>query len=48
MVEVDGVLKMHDTRYRNMLLQPQVVGYKKHPILLAEFMYYDLDNSRHR
>ncbi len=46
MVEVNGVMKMHDTRYRNMLLQPQVVGYKKHPILLAEFMYYDLDTSR--
>ncbi len=46
MVEVNGVLKMHDTRYRNMLLQPQVVGYKKHPILLAEFIYFDIDNSR--
>jgi hypothetical protein len=29
-----------------MLLQPQVVGYKKHPILLAEFIYFDIDNSR--
>jgi ABC-type transport system substrate-binding protein len=46
MVEVNGVMKMHDTRYRNMLLQPQVVGYKKHPILLAEFMYFDIDSSR--
>jgi ABC-type transport system substrate-binding protein len=46
--EVHGVWKLHDTRYRNMLLQPQVIGYKKHPILLAEFMYYDLDNSRRR
>ena len=46
MVEVNGVLKMHDTRYRNMLLQPQVVGYKKHPILLAEFIYFDIDNTR--
>ncbi|HKW80447.1 MAG TPA: ABC transporter substrate-binding protein [Casimicrobiaceae bacterium] len=46
MVEVNGVTKMHDTRYRNMLLQPQVIGYKKHPILLAEFMYYDIDNGR--
>ena len=46
MVEVNGVLKMHDTRYRNMLLQPQVIGYKKHPILLAEFIYFDIDNSR--
>jgi peptide/nickel transport system substrate-binding protein len=48
MAEVYGVWKLHDTRYRNMLVQPQVIGYKKHPILLAEFMYYDLDNSRRR
>ena len=46
MVEVNGVTKMHDTRYRNMLVQPQVVGYKKHPILLAEWMYFDMDGSR--
>jgi oligopeptide transport system substrate-binding protein len=46
MVEVNGVTKMHDTRVRNMLVQPQVVGYKKHPILLAEWMYFDLDESR--
>jgi len=48
MAEVQGVWKLHDTRYRNMLVQPQVIGYKKHPILLAEYMYYDLDNSRRR
>jgi len=48
MAEVNGVMKLHDTRYRNMLVQPQVVGYKKHPILVAEFMYYDLDNTRRR
>ena len=46
MVEVNGVTKMHDTRVRNMLVQPQVLGYKKHPILLAEWMYFDLDESR--
>ena len=48
MAEVNGVWKLHDSRYRNMLVQPQVIGYKKHPILLAEYMYYDLDNSRRR
>jgi len=48
MAEFQGVWKLHDTRYRNMLVQPQVIGYKKHPILLAEYMYYDLDNSRRR
>jgi oligopeptide transport system substrate-binding protein len=48
MAEFNGVWKLHDTRYRNMLVQPQVVGYKKHPILVADFIYYDLDNSRRR
>jgi oligopeptide transport system substrate-binding protein len=42
------VWKLHDTRYRNMLVQPRVIGYKKHPILAAEFMYYDLDTSQAR
>jgi hypothetical protein len=46
MVEVNGVVKMHDTRLRNMLVQPRIIGYKKHPILLAEFIYFDIDTSR--
>jgi len=29
-------------RYRNMLIQPRVQGYKKHPILHAEWRYLDL------
>jgi hypothetical protein len=37
---------MHDTRLRNMLVQPRIIGYKKHPILLAEFIYFDIDTSR--
>jgi peptide/nickel transport system substrate-binding protein len=48
MAEVNGVMKMHDTLLRNMLVQPQVIGFKKHPILLAEFLYFDLDNTRRR
>jgi oligopeptide transport system substrate-binding protein len=48
MVEVNGVMKMHDTRLHNTLVQPQVVGYKKHPILLAEFLYFDIDESKRR
>jgi oligopeptide transport system substrate-binding protein len=43
MAEVNGVWKLHDTRYRNLLVQPRVIGYKKHPILAAEFVYYDLN-----
>jgi oligopeptide transport system substrate-binding protein len=46
MVEVNGVVKLHDSRVRNMLVQPAVVGYRKHPILLADWIYVDIDNSR--
>ena len=46
MVEVNGVIKLHDTRVRNMLVQPAVIGYRKHPILLADWIYVDVDNSR--
>ena len=30
----------------NMLVQPAVIGYRKHPILLADWIYVDVDNSR--
>jgi ABC-type transport system substrate-binding protein len=33
-------------RYRNMLVQPEVVGYKKHPILHSEWIYLDMDKRR--
>ena len=33
------------SRYRNMLIQPRVMGYKKHPILHAEWLYMDLENK---
>jgi oligopeptide transport system substrate-binding protein len=46
MVEVNGVMKLHDSRVRNMLVQPAVIGYRKHPILLADWIYADIDNSR--
>jgi ABC-type oligopeptide transport system substrate-binding subunit len=46
MVEVNGVIKLHDSRVRNMLVQPAVIGYRKHPILLADWIYVDVDNSR--
>ena len=29
-------------RYRNMLAQPKVIGFKKHPILHCEWLYFDL------
>ena len=46
MVEVNGAIKLHDTRLRNMLVQPAVIGYRKHPILLADWIYADVDNSK--
>ena len=30
------------SRYRNMLVQPQVLGYRKHPILHSEWQYIDV------
>ena len=32
-METDTVWLLTDSRYRNALLQPQVVGYRKHPVL---------------
>jgi oligopeptide transport system substrate-binding protein len=43
LMEVHTVWIMGDSRYRNMLLQPYVVGYRKHPVLHAEWLYLDLD-----
>jgi len=44
-LEVNGVALMAYTRYRNMLAQPAVLGYKKHPILIEEWQYIDLDRG---
>lgn len=33
-------------RYRNILAQPRVIGFKKHPILPAEWMYIDIDMKK--
>lgn len=42
-MEADTAWLLTDSRYRNVLLQPYVVGYKKHPILGHEFLYIDMD-----
>jgi oligopeptide transport system substrate-binding protein len=34
---------MGDSRIRNVLLQPYVAGYKKHPVLQGQWLYIDLD-----
>jgi peptide/nickel transport system substrate-binding protein len=44
-MERDTPWIMNDSRYRNTLLQPQVVGYKKHPILHADWLYVDVEKS---
>jgi len=44
-MEADTVWIMGDSRYRNMLMQPPVIGFKKHPALHQEWMYIDLDSS---
>jgi ABC-type transport system substrate-binding protein len=42
-MEVDGAWGMHVSRERNQLIRPWVKGYKKHPILHAEWQYMDLE-----
>jgi ABC-type transport system substrate-binding protein len=43
LMEVHTVWIMGDSRIRNMLLQPYVVGYRKHPVFHAEWLYIDLE-----
>ena len=45
-LEVLGAARMAYARYRNMLAQPSVLGYKKHPILHQEWAYIDIDPAR--
>jgi len=41
-MELDTAWLLTDTRIRNALQQPRVIGYTKHPVLHAEWMYVDL------
>jgi oligopeptide transport system substrate-binding protein len=41
-LEVYAPMRVGYARYRNMLAQPRVIGFKKHPVLPAEFMYFDI------
>ena len=41
-MEVYMPVQMESTRYRNALAQPRVIGFKKHPIIPSEWMYFDL------
>jgi oligopeptide transport system substrate-binding protein len=44
--EADTPWMMGVSRYRNQLVQPWVIGYKKHAILLSEFMYFDVNMAK--
>ncbi len=45
-MEVDGAWSLHVSRERNQMLWPWVQGYKKHPVLLADFVYMDIAPRR--
>ena len=42
-MEVDGAWSLQVSRVRNQLIRPWVQGFKKHPILQADFMYLDIE-----
>ena len=42
-METDTVWMLTDSRYRNVLMQPRVRDYTKHPVLHAEWLYIDLE-----
>jgi ABC-type transport system substrate-binding protein len=44
-MEADTAWILNDSRVRNTLMQPRVIGYKRHPALHQEWMYLDLDSS---
>jgi ABC-type transport system substrate-binding protein len=44
-MEVDGAWSLHSSPIRNQLIRPWVKGYKKHPILQAEFVFLDMDTA---
>jgi ABC-type transport system substrate-binding protein len=46
MIETYAPWRLDISRYRNMLTQPQVLGYKKHPILHAEWQYIDVRTGK--
>jgi ABC-type transport system substrate-binding protein len=44
--ENDTPWRLGTATYQNTLVQPRVVGYKAHPVLLAEWIYVDIDSAR--
>ncbi len=47
-LEVDSVIKLGSARYRNVLIYPQVNGFRWHPIVSGIYELLDIDNSARR
>jgi hypothetical protein len=47
-LEVDGEMKLGSARYRNVLIFPQVKGFRWHPIVTGIYELLDIDNSARR
>ena len=45
-IETYAPWRLDISRYRNMLVQPRVLGYKKHPILHSEWQFIDVAPER--
>ncbi|MEO9162868.1 MAG: ABC transporter substrate-binding protein [Casimicrobiaceae bacterium] len=45
--EADTPWRLGTATYQNTLVQPRVIGYKAHPVLLADWIYVDIDTTRH-
>ncbi len=45
-IETYAPWRLNISRYRNMLVAPHVIGYKKHPILHAEWQYIDVNSAQ--
>jgi ABC-type transport system substrate-binding protein len=45
--ENDTPWRLGTAVYQNTLVHPRVIGYKAHPVLLADWMYVDIDTTRH-
>ncbi|HLW12372.1 MAG TPA: ABC transporter substrate-binding protein [Casimicrobiaceae bacterium] len=44
--ETDTPWRLGTATYQNTLVQPRVIGYKAHPVLLADWIYVDIDTTR--
>ena len=44
--EADSPWRLGTASYQNTLIEPRVIGYKPHPVLLADWIYVDIDKSK--